>query len=131
MRAIVAQHLVVAVTALLLGCSDSPTEISGSTTPTPPAPQQPVQRLTVTPNTATINAGRAIQLAATDGLGVALLPSEVSWTSLQPGIATVGADGVVRGRSPGEAEIVARRNTARALARIVVLKAIPEQGPLP
>ena len=128
MRAIVTQHLVVAVTAFLLGCSDSPTEVSGSTQPTPLSPDQPIHRLIVTPSTVTISAGTAVRLTAMDGLDVVLLPSAVSWTSLNTEIATVGQDGVVRGRSPGRGQVEARWNTSRAVVQIAVTKAVPDGG---
>ncbi len=128
MRVIVAHHAVLALTALLLGCSDSPTDASGSTIPTAPGPDQPVG-LTLTPNTATIDAGTGIRLTATNGFNVVLPSGEVTWTSSGPEIASVGADGVVRGRRPGQVLIEAHWNAAHAVARIAVIKGTSDTGP--
>lgn len=128
MRAIVAHHLVIAVTALVLGCSSSPTEVSDPPTRLGPAPDQPIHRLTVTPGVATISAGKAIRLTAMNELGAALVSSEVSWTSLNPEIATVDANGLVRGQSRGQARILARWNAALVSVQIVVTKGVPDEG---
>jgi hypothetical protein len=129
MRAIVAQHLVLAVTTLLLGCSDSPTDVSGSTRPTAPGPDKPIHRLILTPNNATIQAGSGIRLTATNGLDVVVPPSEVTWTSSGPEIASVGMDGVVRGRRPGQVLIGAHWYAGHAVARIAVINAGLEERP--
>jgi hypothetical protein len=128
MRAIVAQHLVVAVTAFLLGCSDS-FGPSGSTTPTPRPPDQPIPQLAVTPTSATIDAGKTVRLVASDGVGVALPPSAVSWTSSNTEVASVGADGIVRGRRPGQVQIAAAWNGAHAAVQITVRKGVQDEGP--
>ena len=129
MRAIFAQHLVVALTALFLGCSDSPTDISESTRPTAPGPDKPIHRLTLTPNNATIHAGTGVRLTATDGLDVVLPPSEVTWSSSSPEIASVGVDGVVRGHRPGQVLVGAHWNASHAVARIAVIKENLDEGP--
>ena len=129
MRAIVAHHAILALTALLLGCSDSPTDVSESTRPTTPGPDKPILGLTLAPNTATIDAGTGIRLTATNGFNVALPSAEVTWTSSGPEIASVGADGVVRGRRPGQVLIEARWNAAHAVARIAVIKGTSDTGP--
>jgi uncharacterized protein YjdB len=129
MRALIAQHFLLALTALLLGCSDSPTDISGSTRPTVPGPDKPVLRLTLTPNNATIQAGSAIRLTATNGLDVVLPPSEVTWTSSSPEIASVGVDGIVRGHRTGQVLVGAHWNAVHAAAQVAVIKADSGEAP--
>ncbi len=58
----------------------------------------------VSPTTATIRdrgQPRTTQLAATDQTGRVLLPTEVTWSSANPGAATVSASGLVSGVSSG------------------------------
>ena len=79
--------------------------------------------LHIAPHVATIlDVGDSVTLhpLATDGFGnvVALPPLE--WRSLQPSIATVGANGVVRGGSGGSAAIVVSSGTVADTATVVV-----------
>jgi hypothetical protein len=70
----------------------------------------PVASLSVAPQAAVINVGGALQLAATptDGDGAVLPNRAVSWTSSDPGVATVdAATGMVRGVATGHVQITA------------------------
>jgi len=129
MRAIIAHHTILALTALLLGCSDSPTDISETTRPTPLGPDQPSNQLTLTPNNATIQAGTGLRLVATNGLEVVVPATEVTWSTSGPEIASVGVDGIVRALRPGQVLISARWNASHAFARIAVIKETIESGP--
>jgi hypothetical protein len=122
MRAIVANYLAVAVTSLVLGCSSSPSEPSDPPSSAQPVPAPAVHRITLTPSDARIGAGRTIRLLAKNELGEFVSSGEVNWTSAATQVATVSTDGVVLGRNLGQVEIAARWGTARAIARITVVK---------
>jgi len=67
---------------------------------------KPVTGVTVTPETSSIPAGKTVQLTAT------VAPSDasekgVTWSSNDPSIATVDANGLVTGKKPGKAIITA------------------------
>jgi Bacterial Ig-like domain (group 2) len=137
MRGILTRGFVLTLAALALGCSDSPTDV---TTPpvdpgprTGPAPSAPVDQFAVAPGTASLHAGRALQLSASalrGGVESEVAAGDVLWESSDEAIATVETDGLVRGLRPGEVEIRALWETNRALVRINVLKAeAPPQDP--
>jgi trimeric autotransporter adhesin len=69
----------------------------------------PVDTITVSPATATLAAGRTLQLTAraVDSAGNLLTGRQVAWGTDQPSIATVSADGVVTGIAAGRATISA------------------------
>jgi hypothetical protein len=76
-------------------------------------------RVRVTANrTATIDEVSAVTLAAEvrTAAGAPVPGAAVTWDALEPGVATVGADGVVRGVAPGVARVVARAAGAGAVA---------------
>jgi subtilisin family serine protease len=75
----------------------------------------------VEPGRDTIPVGGTVQLraAARDAAGEPVF-ANIDWTSLDPGIATVSAHGMVRGIAPGTARIVAMAGTAADTAIIVV-----------
>jgi uncharacterized protein YjdB len=133
MRGILSRALVLALTALAVGCSSTPTEPppgdpGGSREPTP----GPVQGFTIAPSDAILHAGGRLQLTATALRGglESRVPSEaVSWSSSNEAVATVGPTGLVRTILPGQVEILALWQTNRATVRITVLKAVRDDDP--
>jgi uncharacterized protein YjdB len=92
----------------------------------------PVDNFTVAPGVATIHAGGTLQLTATAvraGEESRVPPEAVSWSSSNEGVATVGANGLVRAILPGQIEIRALWQTNRATVRITILKAVSEDDP--
>jgi Bacterial Ig-like domain (group 1)/Regulator of chromosome condensation (RCC1) repeat/Bacterial Ig-like domain (group 2) len=86
-------------------------------------------RVVVTPDSAHLNApGGEVQLHAStvDAYGNAT-GTPVTWTSLDPGVATVRTTGVVRGMAPGLARVVAQSGAAADTARVTV--AVPPGAP--
>ncbi len=69
----------------------------------------PVDTITVSPATATLAAGRTLQLTAraVDSTGGLLTGREIAWGTDQPSIATVDDEGVVTGIAAGRASITA------------------------
>ena len=77
--------------------------------PPPPPPPAPVASVTVTPVSATVETGKTVRLTATlrDANGTTLTGRQVTWTSLNPGVATVSNDGLVTGVAVGTANVYA------------------------
>lgn len=94
-------------------------------------PQLPLPLLSIAlaPASATVQAGRALQLTATTRTlaGSAVVAADVTWTSTNQSVATVSADGLVQGVNRGQVEIIARARNARAVSRITVIKASLER----
>jgi hypothetical protein len=116
MRAAQAIRLVSALT-LVLGCSD--------TTGPGPDPVDPADpALLVAPTGASIGRGESIRFTATPrGSAAALLSGDapVTWFSSDNSVATVDADGIVRGVNTGTAMITAILRGARGSTRITVV----------
>ena len=85
---------------------------------TPPPPPSPT--LSVTPERANVAIGATQSLTATVTPADADL-GPVSWSSSDPDVATVDADGLVTGVSPGSATITATAGDETATAAITVL----------
>ncbi len=131
-----AVYIITCVTLLgLATCGkDSPTKTV--TPPQPPAPQPPTPqpptttqpaRITITPRSASLSAiGQRIQLSATiyDNRNVQIPEAAVSWSSNDPAVATVGAQGLVTAVGNGTATITARSGNASETASVTVLQTI-------
>lgn len=114
-------------TALLGGCDAAITEPLESESRPDDAP---VLRLILDPTAATIRVGETIHIHATAASAdrAAVREIDATWASSDENVATVGADGVVRGHRPGLAIITVYWSNSLAYARIAVLKA--ESKPL-
>ena len=116
MRAVISIQIAVSAATLLAAC-----------TPTGPGPssESEILVLSVAPSSATIDGGAFVRLKATvsgdDGL--ITTPVEVSWSSADPTIARVGADGLVEGRRAGEVRINATWQNAHGSAWVRVARA--------
>jgi uncharacterized protein YjdB len=75
-----------------------------------PPPRIAVARLNVTRQPATLEVGKAhaVGASALDAEGRPLLDREIAWSSSDPRVATVGADGTIQAVAPGRATITAR-----------------------
>src|SRR6059058_4738130 len=91
---------------------------------TPPAP---VASVTVTPASATVQAGQAVQLTATlkDANGNLLSGRSVTWSSSNTAVATVNNSGLVSGAAAGSATITATSEGQSGTAAITVTPAPP------
>ena len=81
-----------------------------------------VQRVEVTPATATIETGSSFRLTATvyDTRGNVIPGPSVAWTSSDTRVATVDGDGRVRGERQGIVTIMATSGSASGTSRITV-----------
>jgi uncharacterized protein YjdB len=81
-----------------------------------------VAAIDVSPPTVTLAAGESATLRATpqdaDGAGVSR--AAVQWSTSDPGVATVSADGAVTAVAPGNAAITARSGASSAAVAVVV-----------
>src|SRR6266540_2745957 len=68
-----------------------------------------VASVTVSPTTASVSVGQAVQLAATpkDSIGNALSGRVMTWVSNAPAVATVNGSGLVTGVAAGAATVTA------------------------
>jgi len=91
---------------------------------TPPAP---VASVTVTPPSATVQAGQTVQLTATlkDANGNLLSGRSVTWSSSNTAVATVNNSGLVSGAAAGSATITATSEGQSGTAAITVTPAPP------
>jgi hypothetical protein len=99
----------------------------------PLGPQGGAALLVVAPSAATINGGAKLQLnlSARDEDGQATRPTDVTWTTSNPKVALVGADGVVTGQATGASQITAWWNGVRGLSTVTVISDIPAAPPCP
>ena len=91
----------------------------------PPPPPAAVASVTVTPATASVDSGKTVQLTATlrDANGATLTGRAVTWTSLNPSIATVSAtSGLVTGVAPGTAQVYAASEGKSDTTTITVVR---------
>jgi serine/threonine-protein kinase len=88
----------------------------------PASPALRVAAIDVSPPTVTLAAGESATLRATpqdaDGAGVSR--AAVQWSTSDPGVATVSADGAVTAVAPGNAAITARSGASSAAVAVVV-----------
>jgi uncharacterized protein YjdB len=103
------------------------------------APDDAVASVTITPHEKTIEAGDRAQLDATlkNAAGDVITTKTAAWTSLDPTVAEMSAStpGLVLGRNPGTARIVAsaegRADTARVVVIAPVVARVEVTGGLP
>lgn len=81
----------------------------------------------VTPSGATVPAGTTVQFTAVDAAGRPV--AGATWSSGDPGVASVGADGLVTAAAPGPATITAAYRSRSATAQIIVTAAAPPAPP--
>ena len=117
-------------TALLAACGDSPTEPSSRLTPPSnpsPGTPQPGLHLAVAPTLVTLYSGESLQLTAvaTTNDGDIARQVAVSWRSGDESVASVSAAGVVHALRVGQTTITAHWGSNTATARVTVLKTEP------
>jgi uncharacterized protein YjdB len=107
-------YIALAVSALLMNsCGGGG---GGDNTPTPPPPPPPptVNTVVVTPPTGSVEVGQVLPLTAQarDASGNALART-FTWSSSNPGVASVSADGVVTGVAPGGPVVISATTDGR------------------
>lgn len=107
-RALVPRALFACVVAL--ACTTSTTDTT------------PVERVDLTPATATLEAGRSLALSATarDAAGAALAGRTLRWSTSNAQVATVSDNGLVIARQPGGARIAVSAGGRSATAFVTV-----------
>ena len=90
----------------------------------------PVGSVTVSPSTANVSVGGAVQLAATlrDSAGYVLGGRPVTWSSDNASVATVSASGLVTGLSAGAATVTATSEGKSGTAAVTVTAPPPPDG---
>ena len=91
----------------------------------------PVATVTVAPASASVDLGRTVQLTATlrDASGGTLTGRPITWTSLNPGVATVSGSGLVTGVTAGTANVFAMSEGKSDTSAITVVAAPPPPPP--
>jgi len=114
MRAYFSIPVLLSVVLTATACDSSPTGVLDSSI---------TGRLVVAPSAATIRGGGNLQLilSAHDANGQATPPTDVTWTSSNPSVATVNSDGIVTGHTTGASVIAAWWNGAHSLATVTVI----------
>jgi uncharacterized protein YjdB len=84
-----------------------------------------VDRLEISVPGAPVTVGGTVQLSATvlDAAGNALADRVVAWVSMHPTVASVDANGLARGESPGTATIQASAEGKHATVQVIVIPA--------
>jgi hypothetical protein len=95
----------------------------------PPAPT--VSSVSVTPSSATLAVGGSVQLSATakDAGGATLSGIALTWTSSNPGVATVSSAGVVKGLAGGSATVTATAQGVSGRSAVSVTAPAPAPSP--
>jgi Bacterial Ig-like domain (group 2) len=108
-----------AIAVALAGTGCAPTGVSSAD------PPGPVAEVLVGPSADNLLVGDSQQLIALprDAKGRAMTGREISWTSLNPELATVSTTGVVSGLAPGTARIIATTEGKRGTSVMTVWEA--------
>jgi len=98
--------------------------------PPPPPPPAPVASVTLSPASAGVTVGQAVQLTATlrDTSGNVLMGRTVAWATSAGGVATVSASGLVTGVGAGTAMITATSEATTGAAQVTVAAAATQPG---
>ncbi|MGH7628698.1 MAG: Ig-like domain-containing protein [Gemmatimonadales bacterium] len=118
MRALISSSLRTGLAAVLaLGCGGGGGDVTG-----PPADPRPVATVELSPNPASVAVGRTLQLAAVTKAsdGSRLDGRAVAWSTSDPGVATVSANGEVTGVAAGDATITGRSEGVNGTAAVTV-----------
>ena len=108
--------LLLAPATILIGCQTG-AELPGEPAD-PPAP------MSVVPSSITIDGGNVLTLTAKirNADGAYETPDDIAWCSSNGDVASVDAEGHVRGLKPGEAQIVATWHGSRGSSVITVIE---------
>ena len=126
---------VAAGTANVYAASEGKSDTASITVvaPPPPPPPAPVASVTVTPSSASIESTKTVQLSAVlrDASGAVLSGRSISWTSLNPNVATVSSTGLVTGVTAGSANVFALSEGKSDTSAITVVAPPPPPPPPP
>lgn len=81
--------------------------------------------VTPSPDSVTVGQSSALQATVNDSTGVPIAGATVTWTSTNPGIASVSSTGVVTGVAPGQDTIVAASGAVTARVPVTVVPLPP------
>ena len=114
---------------LLVACGGGPAAPAPVVTPVEPLPV--LARLVIVLPVESLPASLAVAATVTaiDSRDRLMSVGQVEWTSSDPDVATVGADGVILARAAGTTTLRARVGTVEAQRVVIVLP--PPPGPLP
>jgi uncharacterized protein YjdB len=118
------------VTGVAPGTAQVLAQIDGITgTATVTVQRVPVATVQVTPPSATVNVGSAVQLAAAprDAAGNTLAGRTVTWSSANDAVATVTSDGRVVGVAPGTTTVRATSEGVTGTATVTVVAVVRVQ----
>src|SRR6266516_4202235 len=120
---------VAAVTATITATSEGTSGTAAITATAPPLPA-PVASVAVSPASASVPAGQAVQLSAVtkDSAGTVLTGRAVTWASSNGGIASVNGSGLVTGVAVGAATITATSEGKSGTAALTVTALPPVTG---
>ena len=122
-----------AVYGALSNVAAATTTASNAPPPPPPPPPAAVASISVSPSTATLNAGATSQLTATtrDASNNVLTGRTITWVSANTAVATVSATGLVTAKAAGTAQVTATSEGKSASASITVNAVAPPPPPPP
>ena len=106
-------------------------DVTVTAAPPPPPPPAPVASTSVAPSSGAVQVGSTIQFTATtrDAAGNILTGRTITWSSNQPAIATVNANGLASGVSAGTATLVATSEGVSGSGTLSVTTAPPPPPP--
>jgi uncharacterized protein YjdB len=104
---------------------------TSTTTPPPPPPAPTIASIVMTPTSASVVQGSAVQLAAQarDAQG-APVSASITWASSNQAVATVSSSGLVSGLAAGGATITASAGGQTAAASLTVTAPVPPPAPV-
>jgi uncharacterized protein YjdB len=110
------------VTGLATGSTTVTAMCEGKAASAPITVAAPVATITLAPNPAGVVMGKAgyFEVTLRDASGTALTGRAITWSSSAPAVASVSADGLVSGLSPGTATITASSEGKSGSATVVV-----------
>jgi alpha-amylase len=115
MRTMLTLSTVVSLGSLLAACSSTPT---GSSSPADPGV------VTVAPSVAALARGASLRLTAAvkEADGTSGMPSDLTWRSSDPAIASVASGGLVLGIKAGHVQIIAEAQGITGAASVTVVE---------
>lgn len=118
-----------ALALLLFACGGGPAAPTPVSAPVEPLPV--LSRLVIVLPTESLPASQAVtaSIIAIDSRDRLMTVGQVAWTSSNPDVASIGADGVILARAAGTTTLRARVSTVEGQRDVIVLS--PPPGPLP
>ncbi len=109
-----------ALATLALVACEKKSEVDNPTGQDPVNPTEQVEKIEITPQASTIKVGETVALTAT--ITPSTVTAEITWSSSNPEIATIDANGIVTAVAKGDAIIYAKAGGKQAVASVTVLE---------